>query len=335
MASIRKRLSKWQAQVRRKGFPAQIKSFAKREDAVRWARQQELSLDLGAIDQSSKFKDVTLATLLDRYQSEITPTKRSCISQTFHIRQIKRHFISKIPVLKIKSEQIARFRDDRLSEVSQATVRKELILLGCIFGLAIREWGFDRLDNPVRIVKKPPNGRARDRRLCADEMARFLAVLQQSRNPIFTAVVLFAKETGMRRSEILSLRWGGVNLSDKTAFLPITKNGLSRRVPLSPMAIEIIDKIKPKNIKDCTNNLIFMIEANAVQLGFERIRRRANIANFRFHDLRHEAISRFFEIGLSIAEVSMISGHKDPRMLFRYTHLKPENIAEKLRLIGK
>ena len=101
------------------------------------------------------------------------------------------------------------------------------------------------------------------------------------------------------------------------------------------MAIEIIDKIKPKNIKDCTNNLIFMIEANAVQLGFERIRRRANIANFRFHDLRHEAISRFFEIGLSIAEVSMISGHKDPRMLFRYTHLKPENIAEKLRLIGK
>ena len=57
---------------------------------------------------------------------------------------------------------------------------------------------------------------------------------------------------------------------------------------------------------------------------------RAGIQNLHFHDLRHEAISRFFELGLSVPEVALISGHKDMRMLFRYTHLKAENVAEKL-----
>ena len=70
--------------------------------------------------------------------------------------------------------------------------------------------------------------------------------------------------------------------------------------------------------------------ANALRLAWERICRRANIIDFHFHDLRHEAISRFFELGLSMPEVSLISGHKDFRMLFRYTHLKASDTAKKL-----
>jgi integrase len=73
------------------------------------------------------------------------------------------------------------------------------------------------------------------------------------------------------------------------------------------------------------------ISANAFRLAWERVKRRAGVEDFRFHDLRHEAISRFFEIGLSVPEVALISGHRDPRMLFRYTHLRPETIARKLQ----
>ena len=79
-----------------------------------------------------------------------------------------------------------------------------------------------------------------------------------------------------------------------------------------------------------SEDTVFPISTNALRLAWERAKKRAGITGLRFHDLRHEAISRFFEMGLSVPEVALISGHKDVRMLFRYTHLKPENIAKKL-----
>jgi integrase len=75
---------------------------------------------------------------------------------------------------------------------------------------------------------------------------------------------------------------------------------------------------------------VFTISANALRLAWERLRRRAGIFEVRFNDLRYEADSRFFERGLNVPEVAMISGHRDPRMLFRYTHPKPEEVAAKL-----
>ena len=79
---------------------------------------------------------------------------------------------------------------------------------------------------------------------------------------------------------------------------------------------------------------LFPMSANALRLAWERLKRRAGIRDLRFHDLRHEAISRFFEMGLSIPEVSLISGHKDVRMLLRYTHLRPADVAQKLNSLA-
>jgi integrase len=86
----------------------------------------------------------------------------------------------------------------------------------------------------------------------------------------------------------------------------------------------------PEGLIDPSCEHVFPISANAVRLAWERVRQRARIKDLRFHDLRHEAISRFFEIGLSVPEVALISGHKDARMLFRYTQLRAENVAQKL-----
>ena len=327
MASIRKRLSKWQAQVRRQGCPTLIKSFIRKEDAVRWARQQELLLDRGLIDPHAKFRDMPLAAILNRYRSEIAPTKRSQASQIVHTGQILRHPISEIPILKIGSEEVARFRDDRLRQVSPPTVRKEVALLGTIIELAIREWGLKGFDNPVRTVKKPPNGLSRERRLNSDEQARFDEALNLCRNSTAIAVIKFAKFTAMRRSEILGLKWSAVDLTNCTARLAMTKNGLPRVVPLSPDALAILQKVLPAK----SDRSIFCISANALHLAFDRVCKRAAIEDFHFHDLRHEAISHFFELGLSVVEVATISGHRDIRMLGRYVHLRPETIAEKLR----
>ena len=137
-------------------------------------------------------------------------------------------------------------------------------------------------------------------------------------------LILLAIETGMRRSELLALRWRDVDLERRVAFLPLTKNGDARAVPLSKRAIELLQSV-PR-----TADRVFLVTGNAVRLAWERLRAAAGVDGLRFHDLRHEAVSRFFEKGLSVPEAALASGHRDLRMLARYTHLRPENVAAKL-----
>ena len=329
MASIRKRQDKWQAQVRRKGMPTKTKSFIKKEDAIKWSRQQELNLDKGIVDPIHALSSQPFRSLLEKYEAEITPQKKSKESEAAHLRQIKRHAISAITVSKICSQHIAQFRDDRLKAVTSPTVRKEVSLIGSIFSLAAREWGLVGVANPVIGVKKPPNGLARDRRLYSEEQLRFDDALTKCRNSIVISAIKFARATAMRRSEMLSLKWSDVDLISGVAQLKITKNGLPRTVPLCPNALVILDELLPGK----PDGLIFPISPNALRLAFDRACRRASVKNFHFHDLRHESISRFFEAGLSVIEVATISGHKDLRMLNRYTHLRPKDIADKLKAI--
>jgi integrase len=123
---------------------------------------------------------------------------------------------------------------------------------------------------------------------------------------------------------MLAMRWGDVDLEARTVLLRDTKNGRPRTVPLSPRALEII-RGTPR-----VGDTIFVVSPNAVRLAWERLKRRAGVFGLRFHDLRHEAISRFFAKGLNMPEVAAISGHRDPRMLMRYTHPKAAEIAVKL-----
>ena len=112
----------------------------------------------------------------------------------------------------------------------------------------------------------------------------------------------------------------------RIAFLPLTKNGSSREVPLSTKAAQVLARQRQRNDTPSP----FPVTANGVRLAWGRLRSRAGLSDLHFNDLRHEAISRFFELGLNIPEVAVISGHKDPRMLFRYTHLRTEEILHKL-----
>lgn len=121
-----------------------------------------------------------------------------------------------------------------------------------------------------------------------------------------------------------------MDLQARTAHLPQTKNGKSRTVPLSAAALAILESQE----RPAESDVVFPSTGNAVRLAWERLKKRAGVEDLRFHDLRHEAISQFFEHGLSMAEVSAISGHKDPRMLMRYTHLRAEDIAGKLKDMG-
>ena len=137
-------------------------------------------------------------------------------------------------------------------------------------------------------------------------------------------MIEFAIETAMRRSEILSLRWENIDRKFTIATLPDTKNGSKREVPLTTKAKQLLEGLSKQE------EYIFPLSDFAVRHTWDRLVKRAGIENLRFHDLRHEAVSRFFEMGLSVPEVASISGHKDYRMLASYAHLDIKKIASKL-----
>ena len=183
------------------------------------------------------------------------------------------------------------------------------------------EYGLPK--NPVEYLQLPPPHKSRKRRLMPSEKERLLTAASSQRNIFIAPIIEFAIETGMRRSEILKLRWCDVDLENGFASLYDTKNGEDRRVPLTRRCIEVL-KTVPQ-----TREQVFPVSATCLRLAWNRSRKKAGITDLRFHDLRHEAVSRFFEMGMSVPEVALISEHKNVRQLFRYTHLNPENVFKK------
>ena len=165
----------------------------------------------------------------------------------------------------------------------------------------------------------------RERRLKIGEQDLLIKECSVSKNVWLKPVVLLALETAMRRGEVLTLKWENINLSQQTCHLPMTKNGSSRNVPLSLDAISILN-----DLARSFDGRVFPISNTSLRGLWNRACRRAGITDLHFHDLRHEATSRFFEKGLNVMEVATITGHKDLRMLQRYTHLRAEDLAKKL-----
>lgn len=327
MATIRKRGGAWQVQVRRTGYAPQSKTFASKADAQAWAREKEVAIDRGeAPTARQRLRSQSLLDLLDRYEREITSKKRGADRERFKLRVIRRHALSKTQLSGISSAMLAAYRDDRLAEVSQATVRRELALLSHVFEIARKEWGVP-MENPVKLIRLPSPAKARERRLTEEEFKAFWKAVESARASWLKPFVILAIETGMRRGELLKLRWADVDLLRSTARLDLTKNGHGRTVPLTPLATQTLQAL-PRSAA-----IVFPLTEVAVRQSWMRLVERAGLRDFRLHDLRHEAISRFFELGLGVPEVALVSGHRDVRMLTRYTHLRPERIAQKLGLL--
>ena len=326
MATFRKRGPyQWQAQVRKKGQPLQTKTFETRAEAEQWARAIEVEMDKGMFVSRAEAESTTLKELLERYLAEITPPKKGAASETNRLRALMRLPLARRYVAGIRGMNIARFRDERLRKVTPSTVKRDLVLLGHVFEVARKEWGI-YVHNPVRDIKLPSENRPQDRRLQDGEEARLLDASEQARNPWLLPIVQLALETAMRQGELIRLRWEHIDLNRRTAHLPDTKNGESRTVPLSTLAIRVLRTL-PRSL----HGQVFPgVTTEAIKRAYIRAVRRACIENLRFHDLRHEATTRLFEKGLNIMEVASVTGHKDLRMLRRYTHLKAEDLARKL-----
>ena len=327
LACIRKRKDKWQALVRRHGSRQIAKSFLSRKAAEQWARQMEIRIEAGLPEHLAEVALHTFTDVVRRYEVEFSRKKRGHAVERYRLNTISQSCLGKLSPAHVTSQQIARFRDARLKLAGNATVRRELGLLRHILEVARFEWGLPYHVNPVDQIQKPQPPQGRTRRFSGEEEAQLHHALKQCRNPEVHMMVRLAIETAMRRGEIVKLMWCDVNIQNRTALLRETKNGEDRTVPLTPAAIKILQE--QAALREVEGR-VFATTASGLQQSWERAVKRSGLVDLHFHDLRHEAISRFFERGLSVPEVALISGHKTPSMLFRYTHLKAEAVALKL-----
>lgn len=328
MASIRNRNNKWQVRILRKGFKPITKTFLSKTDAEKWARKVESEIDRNSYTDIALAEKTTLKEIIQRYSREVTPSMKSFSTDLFKLNAICRRPICKLSMSALSPQIFADYRDERLKEVSSGTVIRELYYFSSVINHARREWGIN-IQNPIMLVKKPTIPKGRTRVLSEEEKIRLLKDLESTnyhnRNALMKPLVAFALETGMRRGEMLALLWTNINLQKQTAFIETSKNGESRYVPLSKSALEILN-----NLPKSDDGRVFPINDFTVAAAFLRATKRANIKDFRFHDLRHTAITSMAAKIPNILELSSISGHKTLSMLKRYTHFNAEDLAKKL-----
>lgn len=204
MATIRKLRGRWQAQVRRRGMKPRCKSFDTKLEAEKWARDLEAQVDrFGAAPDTKILESTTLGQLLERYQREISPSKRGSVQEIQRIDVLRRHDLAYRTMIGLSQQDIASFRDERLQSVAPSTTVRELAILSHVLEVAIRDWGLPLAKNVVKLVRRPVIRNERSRRLTGDEEQRLLDGCDSGQTPYLKALLILAIETGMRRGRSL------------------------------------------------------------------------------------------------------------------------------------
>lgn len=339
----------WKAVIRKMGWPTATKTFRTKRDAEDWARRTEDEMVRGVYIRRAASERMTVELALQRYTREVTPTKRPLtqISERRRAEVLARN-LGKYSLAALTPDIVAKFRDERLAgdrlpdgtckPRGNNTVRLELALLGHMFTIAIKEWGLGLTTNPVAAIRRPSPGPGRSRRLPAEDEFKLVSGANGHSNPMLGWIIRLALETGMRSSEIANIERSQIDLARRVIRLHSTKNGTARTVPLSMRATQVVTEAMKNPVRPLCCDLLFFGEpgkdgkrrAYQFNPAWLRLKKDCGLTDLHFHDLRHEAISRLVERGLSDQEVAAISGHKSMQMLKRYTHLRAEDLVSRL-----
>ena len=328
MASIRQRANGWRAEVCVNGIRDSATLDTKAQ-AKAWAAQREVDLrNDGRLGQKST---KTFGQALERYRDEVSPTRKGAKWEITRLNMILRDFPRlcgrKLAVL--STDDFVSWRNERSASVSAASVRREANLLSAVLSVARTEWKWIGI-NPMSDLKKPPKAAHRDRRITEDEQERLLMALghsdatPQTHTQQIGVAFLLALETAMRAGEIYGLQWQHVNLPERYVTLPDTKNGTKRHVPLSRRAVALLEQMRGIH-----SQRVFTVSGDSASVLFAKARRRTQIADLRFHDTRHEALTRLAK-KLHVLDLARMVGHKDPRSLMIYYNATATEIAQQL-----
>jgi len=267
--------------------------------------------------------------------------KKSWITDSYHINDLKRFFGGKY-LFAITPQDIEHFRMQRLNErisvsknalipkyISASTVNRQMGTLRGMFNKAVA-WG-KLQTNPMKSVQflKEPQGRLRF--LEKEEIVKLLANCNKNIRPI----VVLALFTGMRRGEILGLKWHDIDVKRNIITLLDTKNGDKREVPMNEQVKTALIRVR----KNPDSAYIFCEENGKpwqdIRKSFSTALKKSGINNFRFHDLRHTFASQLVMSGVDLNTVRELMGHKDITMTLRYSHLAPSHKQQAVDVLGK
>lgn len=236
----------------------------------------------------------------------------------------------------LTSVKIADLREKLSKDKAPGTVNRYLAVLSRALNLAVREWGW-LTDSPMRNFERMKEPQGRIRFLSDDERTRLLNFCKEQEYSHLYDVVLLALSTGMRQGEILGLTWSQVDLERGWILLEKTKNQDRRGIPLVGPALEAIKSRSERRTDD--ESLLFPPLRGE---GLASIRKawnttlvKAEIPNFKFHDLRHSAASTLLMSGASLGEIADVLGHRTLAMVKRYSHIADEHRAKVLERMSR
>lgn len=331
MASIISLNGKWRAQVRRRGVATQTKTFATKALAEAWARQVETDVEAGLSGLISTTSKTTVGELITRYTEEVSRAKPFGRNKTWVLNRMadRKAGLGAVPVNALTAERIIQYIvDDR--GVRGVTASIDLTYLGSVLKMARSIW---RIHAPRGVVEDArealshmgmlARSNERDRRPTADELQALRGWFRLHSLSLTMDIFDFILDSCFRPpSEICGLRWEDLHEEDRTILIrdrkdPKKKLGNHQRVPLLGRCMGIIER-QPRD-----GELIFPMNGKSWSSIFPRACEQLGIEDLQLYDLRHEAISRLVESGkYSIPEMMLITGHKDPKQLMRYTQLR-------------
>lgn len=297
------------------------KTFRTKTEARGWALQTEIEIDTGVGDPTYHlFEDALI-----RYRDEVTVLKKGEKHERNRINAMLRLPLAQMRLEDITSDDMGKYRDERLKKNGGGTVNRELSLMSVIFNRARIEWKWVN-HNPISDVTRPKNPRPRDQRINDDEIQRVCDALGydggeiECNNDLVAVLFLLAIETAMRLGELCAVVPSSVHLSERYVEVTDSKNGDKRKVPLSKKAGALFEKVINANMK---------ISSDTAGSIYRRHRGAADMDHFNFHDTRHEAITRLAR-KLDVLDLARMIGHRDPKSLMIYYNATPIEIASRL-----
>jgi integrase len=251
----------YRVKVRLKGHPVATGTFQRLTDAKRWAQSTEASIREGRYFKTAEAKRHTLGDLVDRYIKEVLPSKpKNASNYKQHLLWWKEK-LGAYALADVTPALIVKYRNDLLAtttkrgtKMANGTVVRYMASLSHAFSLAVKDWQWID-DSPLRKVTKPKEPRGRERFLSEDERNALLQACQASTSRFLYTVVVLALSTGMRRGEIMSLRWPQIDLVNGRILLFATKNDTSRAIPLSGKALTMMTDLA--KVRRIDTDLVF------------------------------------------------------------------------------
>jgi len=327
----------YRAKVRLKGFPTESATFERKTDAKEWAKQTETSMRQGRHFKTAEAKKHTFADFIDRYLRELEKKNpKRCVDVKSLLEwwkgEIGVYILSDVSRSLIidQRDKLLNTKGRHVEKRSNSTVNRYMTALGNVFTVAMNEWEWLE-ENPMRKISKLPEPRGRVRFLDDAERERLLEACKASASPYLHTLVVLALSTGARQGELLNLRWCDVDWQRRVITLHDTKNKERRLLPLAHYALQLMEE--HNKVRNIASDLVFPSPSNPIRPWNSRpswlsALQKANIENFRFHDLRHSCASYLAMNGASLAEIAEVLGHKTLAMVRRYAHLSEAHTAK-------